>query len=111
MLGLDCLSDSLSFVKTHNEAELQDFYSELQEVLTQIEALCYLLLEEQKKCWLTADDMILEEFYEHALCLKEFYSEILETYPELRSTNYLEEIETFDSDIFDNYVELSFDED
>lgn len=81
MLGFENLDESLSFIKTYKPELLTPLYSDLNRLSVELESLCYLLLDEQKKQWLTADDTSLEAFYDHALVLKDLYLELLEHCP------------------------------
>lgn len=119
MIGLDSLEDIISFIQTHNPELLHPLYSNLNQLSSELESLCYLLLDEQKKQWFRADDSSLEVLHDHALVLKDFYLELLEQCPnhsieEVNKQKVLDvksEMDEVISGVVPNYIELSFDED
>lgn len=73
---LDELDDVLNFIKMHDERLLSKFNDDLALILKELESLCYVLLDEKKKRWLTADESFLDDAHEHGLCMREAYLEI-----------------------------------
>lgn len=122
MLGFENLEESFSFIKTYKPELLGPLYSDLNRLSVELKSLCYLLLDEQKKQWLTADDTSLEAFHDHALVLKDSYLELLEHCPrdfvqELHQKTIIQEAHSETTMQYErpisvlNGVELSFDED